>query len=66
MNKPNLNETIVQIISENPPPSCLSSLSIDDINRIVSLCEKYKFTKANRSEFANKLESEIMRILSPR
>ena len=66
MKRPNLNETIVQVITENSPPNCLSSLSIDDINQIVSLCEEYKFTKANRSEFANKLESEIMRILNTR
>ena len=63
MTKPNLNQTIAQVVAENPPPKCLESLGIADINKIVSLCEEFKFIKLNRSEFARKFEAELSRIL---
>ena len=64
MRRPNLNETIVQVISENPPPESLNNITIEDIKQIVSLCEEYKFVKANRTEFAMNLTSKIKEIIN--
>lgn len=63
MTKPDLRRTIAQVIADNELPESLKHFSMEDLIKIVNLCQEHRFKKGDRSVFTKKFETELDNIL---
>jgi len=61
--KPNLLTVVLETIATNPAPDNFK-ITDSDIQKIVDLCEQFKFVSTNRQEFRNLIEQTVNEILA--